>query len=409
MNRIIKGKQSLLFENAPYIVSAASVTGSKEAAGPLGKLFDMTSEDDLFGAQTWEEAESTMQREACVLALGKAHVKADEIRYLFGGDLLRQGIATSMGVEALQIPMFGLYGACSTSGEALALAGMSAAAGYGKYMLAVTSSHFGSAEKEFRFPLGYANQRPLSAHWTVTGSGAFLVRAAEPAETPVSDTPASAVSEASTAASNTPASAVSEASTLASDTPASAAPGPRTAVPAAPADAPAEDDVSTTHISHVRIAGVTVGRIVDYGLKDSQNMGACMAPAAMDTIIQNFEDFGRSEQDYDRIITGDLGYVGQSILFDLVRGKGYDIRKKHLDCGMTIFDQETQDTHAGGSGCGCAAVTLASFIIPKIEKGEWKRVLFVPTGALMSTVSFNEGASVPGIAHGIVLEHWPHT
>ena len=379
MNRIIKGKQSLLFENAPYIVSAASVTGSKEAAGPLGKLFDMTSEDDLFGAQTWEEAESTMQREACVLALGKAHVKADEIRYLFGGDLLRQGIATSMGVEALQIPMFGLYGACSTSGEALALAGMSAAAGYGKYMLAVTSSHFGSAEKEFRFPLGYANQRPLSAHWTVTGSGAFLVRAAEPAET------------------------------LVSDTPASAAPGPRTAVSAAPADAPAEDDVSTTHISHVRIAGVTVGRIVDYGLKDSQNMGACMAPAAMDTIIQNFEDFGRSEQDYDRIITGDLGYVGQSILFDLVRGKGYDIRKKHLDCGMTIFDQETQDTHAGGSGCGCAAVTLASFIIPKIEKGEWKRVLFVPTGALMSTVSFNEGASVPGIAHGIVLEHWTHT
>lgn len=372
MNRIIKGKQSLLFENAPYIVSAASVTGSKEAAGPLGKLFDMTSEDDLFGAQTWEEAESTMQKEACVLALGKAHVKADEIRYLFGGDLLRQGIATSMGVEALQIPMFGLYGACSTSGEALALAGMSAAAGYGEYMLAVTSSHFGSAEKEFRFPLGYANQRPLSAHWTVTGSGAFLVRAAD-----------ATMPGASTA--NIPAADLPEAS-------------------AAPL---AEDDISTTHVSHVRIAGVTVGKIVDYGLKDSQNMGACMAPAAMDTIVQNFEDFRRSEQDYDRIITGDLGYVGQSILFDLVRGKGYDIRKKHLDCGMTIYDQETQDTHAGGSGCGCAAVTLASFIIPKIEKGEWKRVLFVPTGALMSTVSFNEGASVPGIAHGIVLEHCP--
>ena len=377
MNRIIKGKQSLLFENAPYIVSAASVTGSKEAAGPLGKLFDMTNEDDLFGAQTWEEAESTMQKEACVLALGKAHVKADEIRYLFGGDLLRQGIATSMGVEALQIPMFGLYGACSTSGEALALAGMCAAAGYGKYMLAVTSSHFGSAEKEFRFPLGYANQRPLSAHWTVTGSGAFLVRAAD-------------ATMPGTSTANNP-----------------AANSPAADLPEAPAAPPAEDDISTTHVSHVRIAGVTVGKIVDYGLKDSQNMGACMAPAAMDTIVQNFEDFGRSEQDYDRIITGDLGYVGQSILFDLVRGKGYDIRKKHLDCGMTIYDQETQDTHAGGSGCGCAAVTLASFIIPKIEKGEWKRVLFVPTGALMSTVSFNEGASVPGIAHGIVLEHWP--
>ena len=387
MNRIIKGKQSLLFENAPYIVSAASVTGSKEAAGPLGKLFDMTNEDDLFGAQTWEEAESTMQKEACVLALGKAHVKADEIRYLFGGDLLRQGIATSMGVEALQIPMFGLYGACSTSGEALALAGMCAAAGYGKYMLAVTSSHFGSAEKEFRFPLGYANQRPLSAHWTVTGSGAFLVRAADATMpgTSTANNPAANIQAANVPTANNPAADLPETS-------------------AAP---PAEDDISTTHVSHVRIAGVTVGKIVDYGLKDSQNMGACMAPAAMDTIVQNFEDFGRSEQDYDRIITGDLGYVGQSILFDLVRGKGYDIRKKHLDCGMTIYDQETQDTHAGGSGCGCAAVTLASFIIPKIEKGEWKRVLFVPTGALMSTVSFNEGASVPGIAHGIVLEHWP--
>ena len=357
--QIIRGKQSLLFENAPYIVSAASVVGSKEAEGPLGKYFDMTNEDDLFGAQTWEEAESTMQKEACVLTLGKAHVKAEEIRYLFGGDLLRQGIATSMGVEALQIPMFGLYGACSTSGEALALAGMSAAAGYGRYMLAVTSSHFGSAEKEFRFPLGYANQRPLSAHWTVTGSGAFLVRSAENE----SDGESSSGAE--------------------------------------------EQDVDTSHISHVRIAGVTVGKIVDYGLKDSQNMGACMAPAAMDTIVQNFEDTGRSEEDYDHIITGDLGCVGQSILFDLVRGKGYDIRKKHLDCGMLIYDRERQDTHAGGSGCGCAAVTLASFILPRLEKGEWKRILFVPTGALLSTVSFNEGASVPGIAHGIILEHVP--
>lgn len=354
MDQIIKGSQSLIFKNAPYIVSAASVVGSKEAEGPLGNLFDMTNEDDLFGAQTWEEAESTMQKEACVMALGKAHIPAENVRYLFGGDLLRQGIATSMGVEALQIPMFGLYGACSTSGEALALAGMSAAAGYGEYMLAVTSSHFGSAEKEFRFPLGYASQRPLSAHWTVTGSGAFLVRAS----------------------------------------------GENTSEGAGP-----EEQKEPKKKSHVRIAGVTVGKIVDYGLKDSQNMGACMAPAAMDTIVQNFSDMERTEADYDRIITGDLGYVGQSILFDLVRGKGYDIREKHLDCGMTIFDQQTQDTHAGGSGCGCAAVTLASFVLPKIEKGEWKRVLFVPTGALMSTVSYNEGASVPGIAHGIVLEH----
>lgn len=368
VDQIIKGSQSLIFKNAPYIVSAASVVGSKEAEGPLGELFDMAGEDDLFGAQTWEEAESTMQKEACVLALGKAHAAAEDVRYLFGGDLLRQGIATSMGVEALQIPMFGLYGACSTSGEALALAGMSAAAGYGEYMLAVTSSHFGSAEKEFRFPLGYASQRPLSAHWTVTGSGAFVVRA--PGRRDEEQTCPERVQEDS-------------------------------GLPRKGKTEPKEPKRK----SHVRIAGVTVGKIVDYGLKDSQNMGACMAPAAMDTIVQNFTDMGRTEADYDRIITGDLGYVGQSILFDLVRGKGYDIREKHIDCGMTIFDQQTQDTHAGGSGCGCAAVTLASFVLPRIEKGEWKRVLFVPTGALMSTVSYNEGASVPGIAHGIVLEH----
>lgn len=335
MNQPI-GSQSIRFGTPPYLISSGSVAGSKESEGPLGKLFDMVNQDDLFGAKTWEEAESNMQKEACVLALGKAHMKPEDVRFLFGGDLLRQGIATSLGIEALQIPMFGLFGACSTSGEAMALAAMSVAAGYGDCMLAVTSSHFGSAEKEFRFPLGYASQRPLSAHWTVTGSGAFLVG---------------------------------------------------------------------TKNSHVQISGVTIGKIVDYGLKDSQNMGACMAPAAMDTIVSNLQDFNHTIEDYDRIVTGDLGYVGQSILFDLMLEKGYDIRTKHLDCGMTIFDQKRQDTHAGGSGCGCAAVTLSAYILPKIRKGEWKRVLFVPTGALMSTVSFNEGASVPGIAHGIVLEH----
>ena len=333
---MIKGSQSIQFEKAPYIVSSGSIVGKKESEGPLGTLFDRMDETCLFGESTWEAAESTMQKEACCIALDKANIDPKEVRYLYGGDLLRQGIATSMGVEELKIPMFGLFGACSTSGEALALSSMSVAAGYGEYMLAVTSSHFGSAEKEFRFPLGYANQRPLSSQWTVTGSGAFLVG---------------------------------------------------------------------TRKSHVRITGITVGKIVDYGLKDSQNMGACMAPAACDTILRNLEDFGRKESDYDHIFTGDLGYVGQSILFDLMRKEGKDIKPNHADCGMLIFDQQTQNTNSGGSGCGCAAVTLSAYILPKIESGEWKRVLFVPTGALMSTVSYNEGESVPGIAHGIVLEH----
>ena len=330
-----KGGQSILFECPPYLISSGSVVGKKEGEGPLGNLFDLVAEDPLFGEKNWEAAESRMQKEACLMALGKKKIDPKEVRYLYGGDLLRQGIATSMGAEELHIPIFGLYGACSTSGEALALSAMSVAAGYGKFMLAVTSSHFGSAEKEFRFPLGYANQRPLSAQWTVTGSGAFVVG---------------------------------------------------------------------TKKSKVKITGVTIGKIVDYGLKDSQNMGACMAPAACDTIVANLNDFKCGTEEYDRIITGDLGYVGQSILFDLMRKKGRDLKQNHIDCGMVIFDQKKQDTHSGGSGCGCAAVTLAASILPKLESGEWKKVLFVPTGALLSTVSFNEGESVPAIAHGIIFE-----
>lgn len=329
-------KQSIEFTNPPYLISSGAIVGNKEREGPLGKLFDIASDDDLFGEKTWEAAEGAMQKMACLMAVKKGKVQVEDVKFLFGGDLLRQGIATSMGVEELQIPMFGLFGACSTSGEAIALASMAVAGGYGDLMLAVTSSHFACAEKEFRFPLAYANQRPLSSSWTVTGSGAFLVGNKK---------------------------------------------------------------------SHVKITGVTIGKIVDYGLKDSQNMGACMAPAACDTIVCNLEDFGRKESDYDKIITGDLGYIGQSILFDLTRKAGKDILENHMDCGMKIYDQQTQDTNAGGSGCGCAAATLSAYILPKIESGEWKRVLFVPTGALMSTVSYNEGESVLGIAHGIVLEH----
>ena len=336
MSQNIKGVQSISFTEAPFIVGSACVAGKKEGEGPLGGIIDLLEPENLFGEKTWELAEGAMQKLACGLALKKTNLNSKQIRYLFGGDLLRQGIATSMGAESMQIPMFGLFGACSTSGEALALAAMNVAAGYGEYMLAVTSSHFGTAEKEFRFPLSYANQRPLSAQWTVTGSGAFVVGKKR---------------------------------------------------------------------RNVKISGVTIGKIVNYGLKDSQNMGACMAPAAADTIEQHLRDFGRDACEYDRIITGDLGYVGQSILLDLMRKRGIDIKSNHMDCGMVIFDQQTQDTHAGGSGCGCAAVTLSSYILPKIIVGEWKRVLFVPTGALMSTVSYNEGESVPGIAHGILLEH----
>ena len=330
------GAQSIQFAEAPYLLSSASIVGTKEGEGPLGKLFDVVGADDKFGEDTWEEAESTLQKEAASLALGKADLKKEDVRYIFGGDLLGQNIATTFGLMELNIPLFGLYGACSTAGESLSLAAMAVAAGYGENVLAVTSSHFASAEKQFRFPLEYANQRPLSATWTVTGSGAFVLG---------------------------------------------------------------------TRRGSVRVTGITTGKVVDYGIKDSMNMGAAMAPAACDTIYQNLQDFGRRPQDYDKIITGDLGKVGQGILIDLLKQKGYDISAVHMDCGIEIYDSETQNTNAGGSGCGCSAVTLSAYILPKLRQGTYKRVLFVPTGALLSTVSFNEGQSVPGIAHGVVIEH----
>lgn len=330
------GKSSITLENKVYILASASIVGKKEGEGPLGDLFDLVGTDDLFGCNTWEEAESNLQKDAVYMALGKAGKRPEDIRYLLAGDLLGQCIATSFGIASYQIPLLGVYGACSTCGEALTLGAMVVSAGYADYVACVTSSHFASAEKQFRFPLDYGNQRPLAATWTVTGSGAFIL----------------------------------------------AGKGGR-----------------------ARITGVTPGKVVDYGVKDSMNMGACMAPAACDTIYQNLMDFNRQPEDYDKIITGDLGYVGQRIVIDLLKEKGFDISGVHMDCGIEIYDQETQDTHAGGSGCGCSAVTLAAHILPEIEKGSWKRVLFVPTGALLSTVSFNEGQSVPGIAHGVVIEH----
>ena len=331
------GKQSICFDRAVSILGAASIVGKKEGDGPLGKYFDrIGGEDGLFGCASWEEAESTLQREALSMAVEKAGIVREQLRMIYAGDLLAQTIASSFGIMGFHTPVYGLYGACATMGEALSLASMAVAAGYGDYVGAVTSSHFGSSEKEFRFPLGYGNQRPLSATWTVTGSGACILG---------------------------------------------------------------------TQGGKARITGITTGKIVDYGLKDSLNMGACMAPAACDTITANLRDFDRSPQDYDRIVTGDLGEVGQRILFDLLKENGFDIEKQHMDCGIEIYDKESQDTHAGGSGCGCSAVTFASYILPKLEKGEWKRILFVPTGALLSKVSYNEGKSVPGIAQAVVIEH----
>jgi stage V sporulation protein AD len=332
-----QGRQSIKIPVPVYIRASASIAGSKEGEGPLGDLFDMVGVDDKFGSNTWEEAESTLQKETLQLAIGKAGLSGEDIRFLLAGDLLAQSMASSFGLASFQIPLIGLYGACSTCGLSLAMAAALIVGGMAQYVASVTSSHFASAEKEFRYPLGYGNQRPLSATWTVTGSGAFILSSLKGKK------------------------------------------------------------------DRAVITGLTIGKIVDLGMKDSMNMGACMAPAASSLICQHFADFGRTPEDYDRIITGDLGLVGQRVLLDMLAEKGFDLSGKHMDCGIEIYD-EKQDAHAGGSGCGCSAVVLSALILKKLEEGEWKRVLFVPTGALLSKTSFNEGKSIPGIAHALVLE-----
>ena len=329
------GKASLRFEHPAFVASWASVAGKKEGQGPLADEIDVKEQDEMFGMENWEQAESAMQKQAADLALEKGNIHRREVRYLFAGDLLGQLIATSFGTVDLEIPLFGLYGACSTMGEALGLGAMCVNAGYADRVLTLASSHYATAEKQFRFPLGYGTQRAQSATWTVTGCGAVVLG---------------------------------------------------------------------KNKTRVAVTGITTGKLVDMGSKDSMNMGAAMAPAAWNTICQNFEDFGVDASYYDRIITGDLGMVGQKALLDFMKSSGYDITGKHMDCGLEIYDRGEQDVHSGGSGCGCSAVTLCAHILPKLMRGEWSRVLFVPTGALLSTVSYNEGQSIPGIAHAVILE-----
>lgn len=335
------GKQTICFACPPAILSRASIVGEMEGQGPLASYFDQIETDPAFGKESWEEGESEMVRRAVQTAITKSGISKDSIRYIFGGDLLGQLIGSTFGVKDFQIPVFGLYGACSTCGEALSLAAMTVNAGYASHVIAVTSSHFGSAEKQFRFPLEYGNQRPLSSTWTVTGSGAFLV-AATSLEQPMKEYP--------------------------------------------------------------RIKAVTTGKIVDYGVRDNMNMGACMAPAAADVIYQCLEDLSVKPSYFDKIITGDLGIVGSEILIKLLRDNDCNIEQQHMDCGVEIFYNKEQDTHSGGSGCGCAAVTFAGYILHEMEQKKWTRILFVPTGALLSTVSFNEGQTIPGIAHAVVIE-----
>lgn len=332
-----QGIQSVKFEEPPIICAAASVVGQKEGDGPFGDVFDQIESDPKVGGDTWEDAEGRLQERAAELAIQKAGCGKEAIRYIVAGDLLGQLMASSFGLAGFDKPLFGVYGACSTMGESIGIGSMLVEGGFANYVLAMTSSHFASAEKQFRFPLGYANQRPKASTWTVTGSGAVVICKGDQKQ------------------------------------------------------------------GMAKITGITTGKIVDYGVKDTMNMGACMAPAAASVVAAHFKDFGTDPSEYDQIITGDLGMVGKDILIDILRSEGYDIADRYIDCGIEIYGRDAQ-AQAGGSGCGCSAVMLAGYVLKQLEIGEWKRVLFVPTGALLSVVSFNEGNSIPGIAHAVRLE-----
>ena len=329
------GKRSILFSNPPAVLSYASVVGKKEGEGPLRHGFDAISEDSYFGEKSWEMAESHMLRQCAQLCFHKAGKTPIELDAVFAGDLLNQCVSSATAMKDSAIPYFGLYGACSTMAEALTLASCHVAAGYGDFCLALTGSHFCSAERQYRFPLEYGGQRTPSSQWTVTGSGAVLLGNSD---------------------------------------------------------------------TGVHIPIVTPGRIVDAGIKDPNAMGSAMAPAALDTLCTHFSDTGRKPSDYDAIFTGDLGALGHDLLERQMVKQGYDMKLRYMDCGVLIYDLMTQDVNAGGSGCGCSASVLCGHILPCLEKGIWKRVLFAATGALMSPTSSQQGGSIPGICHALVLE-----
>ncbi|GAA3643256.1 stage V sporulation protein AD [Asaccharospora irregularis] len=328
------GKMTVKLENKPTIISTGSVVGPKEGEGPLNQYFDLVLTDDLYGQKTWELAESKMVETAMKKAVNKAGKKLTDVNYLFAGDLINQLFPASFAARELEIPFFGIYGACSTMSEGISLASMIVDGGFADLALAGTSSHYCTAERQFRFPLELGNQKPMTAQWTVTGAGSVLI--------------------------------------------ASEGNGPK-------------------------VKYITTGKVIDKGIDDGNNMGAAMAPAAIDTIYSYFEDTKDDPNSFDLIATGDLGVVGKKITEDLLKERGIDISNVYVDCGIEMFDLEKQDVHCGGSGCGCSATVFAGYIYDKLVKNEFKKVMLVSTGALLSPTSTLQKQTIPCIAHAVVI------
>lgn len=329
------GLQTIKFDTPPTITSTACIVGPKESDGPLASYFDKCLEDEFWGEETWEKAESKIIKETTSMAIAKSNISAQNIDFCFAGDLLNQCISSSFGLRESNIPFFGVFGACSTFVESMSLGSVFIDGGAAENILCATSSHFCSAEKQFRFPLELGNQRPPTSQWTVTGSGAVIL----------------------------------------------------------------SKNGNGPFITHI-----TPGKIVDLGIKDANNMGAAMAPAAVDTMLTHFKDTGRNPSYYDLILTGDLGHIGKEILVDMMKTHGYNVKSNYNDCGVLIFDKASQDTHSGGSGCGCCATVFSGYVFKQLQDKKIKRVLLIATGALMNSTSSQQGESIPGIAHAISIE-----
>ena len=324
---------TLLFRTPPVIAAQAAVGGKKEGEGPLAAAFDELSSDNRFGQSSWEAAEKYLQLRAARLCLQKAQLPEEKIRLVLAGDLQAQCTASGYAMRELGVPFAGVFGACSTMAETLGLGAALCASGAAEHLLAMASSHFCAAERQFRTPLSYGAVRTPTAQWTVTGAGCVILSREGP--------------------------------------------GP--------------------YITHV-----TTGKIVDKGIQDANNMGAAMAPAAYDTIQAHFRDTGRRPSDYDLIVTGDLGSLGKEILLDLFHRDGIEFKNLE-DCGVLIYDAQTQDVHCGGSGCGCSAAVLTGFLLNGMKQGRWRRLLFCGTGALLSPTSTLQGESIPSICHAVAI------
>jgi len=329
------GKQTWEFPSRPVLLSAGSIVGPKEGEGPLGQDFDAVEEDMYFGQDSWEKAERRFFEQACEIALKKVGLSGEEVNVLYGGDLLNQIISANFAARTLAIPFVGLFGACSTSMEGLALAALTVDAGYADYALAATSSHHATAERQFRYPTEYGGQKPPSSQCTVTGSGAALV--------------------------------------------AKTGSGPR--------------------ITHA-----TIGKVVDLGITSPFEMGPAMAPAAVDTILRHFEDTGRTPEEYDLIVTGDLASIGHKIAVEMLEDQGYYLGDRFKDCGILIYDPDQEEVFAGGSGCACCATVTYGHLLKRMLRGELDRILVCATGALLSPLSNQQGESIPCVAHAVVIE-----